>query len=355
MNVTAGTSSHGVEVSNPYTPLADTIPDVINDDVNTGSDPNSSEFETDKGRKRLRTNSGRAAKRVNKRDRPIHVISSDSEHDNNVNAAASSHRKSKTNIMQYVVTLPRDTCSALLDDITTNNSDLDFIVFPNRNNTRFVPKNEHTSIKIAKIFDNKGIEYYHHSALRQLKCVLSRCFQTDPTTIKEALAAAGRPPLAVRQIGKPEYAKYGIDFDATTTSINDLMTNCRIMNHQAVRWELSRNTKKGPTICSNCSMYGHGNSTCHRPPCCNYCNEVHNSADCPSKTIPTALRCINCMLQNLAADHAATDPECHVRKLYMSSQTNRNAKAATKKSKVNQATTSNEFENHAINWPQLYA
>lgn len=352
-NNAINTPTNGIETSNPFDPLAETITDDMDaDNFGSDSEKDLTELETiASGRKRQHTNSGRAATKA-KRDRTIHVTSSDSEHDNNENVTAQQQRKTKANILQYVVTLPRDECSVLLDDITTNNSDLDLTVYPNRNNTRFVPKNEYTSKKIANIFNIKGVEYYYHSTSRQLKCVLSRCFQTDTTTIKEALTAAGRPPIAVRQIGKPEYAKYGIDFDASTTTMNDLTTNCRIMNYQVVRWELARNTKKGPTICSNCSMYGHTNSTCHRPPCCNYCNEIHNSTDCPSKEVPSLYRCINCLIQNLTGCHMATDPECPIRKLYLDTQAKRTATAA-KKPKVNQPAKSNKFETRTTSWPPL--
>lgn len=83
---------------------------------------------------------------------------------------------------------------------------------------------------------------------------------------------------------------------------------------------------KGPTICRNCSMFGHGTQHCHRKPSCSLCaSSDHNQSICPLKilgkdTIPV-FKCPYCTRNNFQpVNHRASDPSCPGRKAYADSR-----------------------------------
>lgn len=72
-----------------------------------------------------------------------------------------------------------------------------------------------------------------------------------------------------------------------------------VFNH-IVHWEHYRKTKKGPTQCRKCGMYGHGMSHCNRSTICLVCGDKHDTIACPlssqnNKNANIIFKCINCV------------------------------------------------------------
>lgn len=212
-----------------------------------------------------------------------------------------------------VVTLNRDTCAALVRNLTATFPKVQFQVKPSQFETRFYADDEASHNEIRAYLRTNEAPYYSHpvGGKEKLRVILSRCFDTDEKEINAALTEAGKPPCAIRKLGNPHNPKYGIDFEKSVTTLNDLQTNCSLMNRQRVKWELSISKLKGPTVCYRCAMIGHGFADCTRDLWCCFCSKNHSLAQCPSKNDLKLASCINCKLQgHRETNHPANSPDC---------------------------------------------
>lgn len=212
-----------------------------------------------------------------------------------------------------VVTLNRDTVAALVRNFTSTKPEAKFQVKPSTIESRFYAEDHESHNALREYFRENNAPYYSHpvGGKEKLRVILSRCFDTDENEIIEALTNAGKAPIAVRKIVSAQNPKYGIDFGKGVTTLKDLQTNCSLMNHQRVKWELSVSKLKGPTVCYRCSMIGHGFADCTRELWCCYCAKNHSFEQCKFKNDPNMASCINCKLHGRAEiRHPANSFEC---------------------------------------------
>lgn len=113
-----------------------------------------------------------------------------------------------------------------------------------------------------------------------------------------------------------------------------------------VKWRNPLRSKKGPTQCSKCTMYGHGAANCHRKAACLGCGGDHDYSVCTLDKLPTngpvIYKCHNCIKNNRKnVNHKADDPRCPYRKEYL---------------EIRQKVTSKQRQNHTRrqNIPQSY-
>lgn len=285
-------------------------------------------------------NAGKSPKNVN-------VGASTSTNAGRNNQLAKEPSKSKK-YPEIVVTMDRDACSALLTDINCN---IAYHVKPASMESRFYAHDELSHTTIKQVFKSKGVPFYSHALYgrTKLRVILSRCFQTDANDIKMALTACGRRPVAVRPMGSPKNPKFGIDFEKGVTTLKDLQSNCSLMNHQSVKWELSQSTSKGPTVCYRCSMIGHGAAECERSPVCPYCEQEHIMINCPIKDAAEKHSCVNCRLRSYPdTAHAATDRKCKSQLDYSEDRLKWRTESMKKKGKGAHKSTVNDIKN--IDW-----
>ena len=82
-----------------------------------------------------------------------------------------------------------------------------------------------------------------------------------------------------------------------------------------VRWDIYRTKHNGPTQCSKCLQFGHGQRGCNKPLNCFRCSEQHDSKTCPyiskenNKVPNERLKCFFCKEK-----HTAFSPDCNIRK-----------------------------------------
>lgn len=120
------------------------------------------------------------------------------------------------------------------------------------------------------------------------------------------------------------------------------ITSC---HHHIIKWQPFKATRKGPTQCFRCMLYGHGISQCMRYAVCSLCSGNHLTNTCTIITKETAnpeYKCYNCASAKLPAhNHKATDPNCPYRAKY--EQTVKNARDKNKT--TNTSTNANTHEN----------
>ncbi|XP_070495777.1 uncharacterized protein [Chironomus tepperi] len=82
-----------------------------------------------------------------------------------------------------------------------------------------------------------------------------------------------------------------------------------------VKWAKYNNRRNGPSFCSKCLQFGHGQRGCNKPLICFRCSEQHDSKTCPYISIETnkvpieKLKCHFC-----GEKHTAISQECNIRK-----------------------------------------
>lgn len=144
------------------------------------------------------------------------------------------------------------------------------------------------------------------------------------------------------------FRRYILQFDPKENSKADIK-NVKTILYHVVKWLPANPSKKGPTQCLYCGMFGHGLSSCHRTPNCFLCGEKHETKNCTFKNDETEQRifkCYNCKTRNLQHNHRANDPQCPSRLQYIEIKSNMNKKQIKNN-------TAQQFVHAASAFPQL--
>lgn len=140
---------------------------------------------------------------------------------------------------------------------------------------------------------------------------------------------------------------YVLEFSSATVK-REQVHSIKYINHHVCSWRIFKSGGNGPTLCNRCCMFGHGQRCCGRTPVCSRCAEAHLTSECPSagKGSKQKFKCINCINNNLNANHCASSPECPSRELYMSRRRQAN-EARNLKSTSNAPNTRGTNHKHA--------
>lgn len=128
------------------------------------------------------------------------------------------------------------------------------------------------------------------------------------------------------------FRKYILYFDPKENSKSDVKNIWVVMSH-IVKWFPVKQSKRGPTQCLNCGMFGHGISSCHRKPKCMLCGGEHDTKACPfnvENSEQCVFKCNNCKTHNMPYNHRANDPQCPSRLKYIQIKSNVNKKSGQK-------------------------
>lgn len=130
--------------------------------------------------------------------------------------------------------------------------------------------------------------------------------------------------------------------------------NMKVLNtiktcyHHIIKWQPYKPSRKGPTQCYRCMLYGHGISQCMRYAVCSLCSGNHLSNACTKITKDTpnpVYKCYNCATADLIAhNHKATDPNCPYRAKYENAM-----KGARDKNKHTNTSTTNNVRSNVSN------
>lgn len=136
--------------------------------------------------------------------------------------------------------------------------------------------------------------------------------------IKEATETV---PVSVTQLGQgsPQSGQFYLVAWKAGEMNSKTINQCRHLGNYIVKWESPHKRESGPTQCTNCSKFGHGQKNCHCNPTCLYCAGTHHFSECPAKnfseeTRQPFLKCANCALTaGTNSKHSANDENCPAR------------------------------------------
>lgn len=118
----------------------------------------------------------------------------------------------------------------------------------------------------------------------------------------------------------PHSKLYIVEFNSKDITRAEL-ANVRYIDNIRVSWEKLKRKEKGPTVCRNCCMLGHGMRGCYRIHTCLLCAGEHTADQCPMKNSATPrYRCANCAQRQLPHTHRADDDACPSRLSYIQSR-----------------------------------
>lgn len=184
--------------------------------------------------------------------------------------------------------------------------------------------------KLYSSLKQSSIEHYTFSDRnsKPLKVVLSGlpCIPTDDVT--EELKQLNITPINVYQMTtrtpNPHRALFLLHLKHDEVSMNDL-NKINTICHTRVSWAPYRPSKRGPTQCNKCSMYGHGARNCGRKAVCFHCaSNEHDTKTCPLKQDISShesnivYKCHYCISHGLLPmNHRANDKSCPGRQRYV--------------------------------------
>lgn len=174
---------------------------------------------------------------------------------------------------------------------------------------------------------DQNIEFYSHSTKNEkiFKVILYGLPKVDISVIKNDLQDHNVIPISIDELqskfSNENNAVYLLKFQANCVTLS-FLKKIKCICHTIVKWKPYSNKFKGPTLCRNCSMFGHGASNCHRRYVCSLCaSNDHNMDNCHFNKVPNkeniAFKCFNCFNKKLPANHRANDINCPCRSNYL--------------------------------------
>lgn len=155
--------------------------------------------------------------------------------------------------------------------------------------------------------------------------------------IKEAVETT---PTKVTLVQTKSSCFYIVEFKASEVDAATL-ANVNSVHYYRVRWEPLRNKRRGPTQCTNCCAFGHGQMNCSKFTICLLCADDHKFSDCPLKkgnheANAQLFRCINCTRGKLTNTHAANSPSCPSRAKHIENRAKLSASPKNRAKKASQ-------------------
>lgn len=193
---------------------------------------------------------------------------------------------------------------------------------------RIFPQDHSVHPLICKSLNDKNYEFYSHD-LQEHKIFRSVLRNVDVMDINEISSliteAVGVSPLKVTMTANRRAPLYMVDFKATDVN-KATLTNVHTVGHYRVRWEPPKKMRNGPTQCTNCCDYGHGQRNCAKGTVCLLCASSHHFTDCEMRLkkrelVADLYQCTNCMsnqFENRA--HAANDLTCPSRAKFIAAR-----------------------------------
>ena len=171
----------------------------------------------------------------------------------------------------------------------------------------------------------KAKEHHFHTYSgkqeRLMKFVLYKVPDMRIEELKEGLNAENISPIRIVKMTmkRKEYNEHqnyllyfkGENQKGEQENLLKTLKNVKIVILYKPNWAIYKNKRNGPSQCSRCLQFGHGERGCNRPPICFRCSEQHDSKTCvhlseDNKKVPNdKLKCHFC-----GEKHTAISPTC---------------------------------------------
>lgn len=194
------------------------------------------------------------------------------------------------------------------------------------NGLRIYPESNeiHAQICMALSLKNFGFNSHKLKLFKPFKAVLKGM---DLLPIEEVTAsiteAIGSAPERIAIVHTRSISFYIVEFRASEVDMSTLANN-RLIGNYRVKWEPYKKKKTGPTQCTNCTRFGHGQQSCSRITYCLLCAEEHRFSECPLKDAPSGCaelyQCKNCLRNSHEANHPANAIDCPSRAAFIANR-----------------------------------
>lgn len=220
------------------------------------------------------------------------------------------------------------------------------------NGYRVFPKDLDSHFAISEALAG-GAQHYTHDqkSAKTFKRVLKGLDQEDPDEVKMKIGeTTSVTPSIVTTLGRGSALSgqlYLVTWPAGTMNATQLESH-RYLGRYKVSWEAPRKREPGPTQCTRCTRFGHGQKNCNCNPVCLFCAGNHLFNTCVMATAEETVRaphlkCFNCsQIADRNSKHAANDKVCLSRAEALL------RRPAARSPKVNSNPTPNHFD--SIKW-----
>lgn len=181
------------------------------------------------------------------------------------------------------------------------------------------PDSHNNHMLICQALYDAALGFHTHTPLehKQYRVALKGM---DPMQIEEVsdaihTAVGSRPDRITLATPKRGACFYIVSFKASEVN-SDTLSGVYTIGHYRVKWEPYRKRATGPTQCTNCCAFGHGQANCSKVTFCLLCAENHSLYECPIRDSKvdaenTLRRCINCYRNKESNfNHSANSSNC---------------------------------------------
>src|SRR5690349_3856115 len=149
--------------------------------------------------------------------------------------------------------------------------------------------------------------------------------------LRQALSDFGLPAKKVTFLrDNHEYPVYLVHFEQRSMDLPTLVHRHKTIGQLIVRWELLDKSRKRPTQCRRCQLWGHSATNCGYDFRCAKCLAKHLPGECPRKTrentAESTVKCVNCQ-----QDHPANSSQCEAYRRYANRINKRRSAQAIKR------------------------
>lgn len=222
-----------------------------------------------------------------------------------------------------------------------NKCDVPHTIDIKRTSVRVLPSTEAGRMALIGGLRTAGVHFYTHApkAIGTFKSLLRGLPSIGEDEINDQLSRQyNLKPISVIGLpsNNPHSKLFIVEFNSTDITRAEL-ANVRTIGNVRVSWEKLKKKEKGPTVCRNCCMLGHGMRGCFRKQTCLLCAGDHTADQCPMKDSATPrYRCANCAHRQEPHTHRADDHACPSRLHYIQSRQSGPKSAVGKSGVINQ-------------------
>lgn len=234
----------------------------------------------------------------------------------------SAHNASKTKVSPIVVTNAEINIQTIIASLgLTDQCEIKLVSVGRKIFTKSIEDKK----KVIDALEIGKVDHFFHPDDEQkvFKAVLTGLPELPVADIENSLKTTHNiTPLKVIMFNTKSSSKlYLCHFKKSEVNMK-LLNTIKTCYHHIIKWQPYKPSRKGPTQCYRCMLYGHGISQCKRFAVCSLCSGNHLTNTCTviSKTTENPVyKCYNCASAGLTAhNHKATDPDCPYRAKYES-------------------------------------
>lgn len=212
-------------------------------------------------------------------------------------------------------------------EINNQPNSFSYIIMKDKRATKKVTVNDWEDYeKLLQKLKDKQYQFHTYSKKLepQMKFVLYGLPVMETTQLNEALKAVNITPakivrMTMKRRRHSDDQNYLLYFQSgfrkgEQNNFLKTLTNIKFVDECRVRWAKYESKRNGPSQCSRCLQFGHGERGCYKLPICFRCSEQHESKSCIhiskeiNKVPAEKLKCHFCGEQ-----HTAVNQKCNVR------------------------------------------